>query len=140
MTAAHTSAVILSAGLSSRMGKFKPLLPLGDKTVVEQVVTTVFNAGIGDIQVVLGHRARDGIAVLKKTAVTCPINDDFPSEMITSVKVGIDGLKSDSVACFIWPVDIPLMRSHTLQLLMADHQHVPHDPPVYSRKITVYVK
>jgi hypothetical protein len=30
--------------------------------------------------------------------------------------------------------------THTLQLLMADHQHVPHDPPVYSRKITVYVK
>ena len=30
--------------------------------------------------------------------------------------------------------------THTLQLLMGDHNHMPHNPPVYSRKITVYVK
>lgn len=28
---------------------------------------------------------------------------------------------------------------HTLQLLFADHNHVPHNPPVYSEKITIYV-
>ena len=26
---------------------------------------------------------------------------------------------------------------HTLQLLMGDLNHVPHDPPVYSKKITI---
>jgi hypothetical protein len=30
--------------------------------------------------------------------------------------------------------------THTLQLLMADCNHVPHNPPVYSKKITIYVK
>jgi hypothetical protein len=29
---------------------------------------------------------------------------------------------------------------HTLQLLMGDHEHIPHNPPVYSRRITIYVK
>ena len=29
---------------------------------------------------------------------------------------------------------------HTLQLLLADHNHRPHKPPVYSKQITVYVK
>jgi hypothetical protein len=29
---------------------------------------------------------------------------------------------------------------HTLQLLLGDHDHVPHDPPVYSKKITVIVR
>lgn len=29
---------------------------------------------------------------------------------------------------------------HTLQLLLADHLHIPHDPPVMSRPITVIVK
>jgi hypothetical protein len=29
---------------------------------------------------------------------------------------------------------------HTLQLLMGDYNHIPHNPPVYSKKITVYVK
>jgi hypothetical protein len=29
---------------------------------------------------------------------------------------------------------------HTLQLLLADHIHVPHDPPVVSERITITVK
>ena len=30
--------------------------------------------------------------------------------------------------------------THTLQLLLGDHTHTPHNPPVMSRKITVYVR
>jgi hypothetical protein len=30
--------------------------------------------------------------------------------------------------------------THTLQLLMGDADHVPHDPPVMSKRITVYVR
>lgn len=29
---------------------------------------------------------------------------------------------------------------HTLQLLLGDHDHIPHDPPVHSKVITVTVK
>lgn len=29
---------------------------------------------------------------------------------------------------------------HTLQLLMGDDKHIPTNPPVYSKKITIYVK
>jgi hypothetical protein len=29
---------------------------------------------------------------------------------------------------------------HTLQLLLGDQNHVPHVPPVYSKKITIIVK
>jgi len=29
---------------------------------------------------------------------------------------------------------------HTLQLLLGDQDHVPHDPPVYSKKISITVK
>ncbi|MEX0346354.1 MAG: DUF4399 domain-containing protein [Rhizobiaceae bacterium] len=30
--------------------------------------------------------------------------------------------------------------SHTLQLIMGDHNHIPHDPPVASEKISIIVK
>ena len=30
--------------------------------------------------------------------------------------------------------------SHTLQLLLADHNHIPHDPPVASDRITITVQ
>jgi hypothetical protein len=29
---------------------------------------------------------------------------------------------------------------HRLQLLLADHLHIPHDPPVISRPVTITVK
>jgi molybdenum cofactor cytidylyltransferase len=118
MIADNIAAVILSAGVSSRMGKFKPLLPLGNKTVIEQVVATFLRAGVRDIQVVLGYKAREVIAVLENLAVSWSINDDYQSEMFNSVKVGADNLKYDSEAFFILPVDIPLVRPQTLQLLM----------------------
>lgn len=33
--------LIVAAGYSSRMGAFKPLLPLGDKTVIEAAVDSL---------------------------------------------------------------------------------------------------
>ena len=35
-------------------------------------------------------------------------------------------------------IELPPGR-HTLQLLMGDHNHVPHDPPLYSERITIVV-
>ena len=35
-------------------------------------------------------------------------------------------------------IELPPGR-HTLQLLMGDHNHVPHDPPLYSEPITIVV-
>ncbi len=116
--ATNFAAIILAAGVSSRMGEFKPLLPLGDKTVIEQVVATLLHAGVRDIRIVLGHKANDVIAVLENPAVSWSLNHDYQSEMFNSVKVGLDGLKHDSEAFFILPVDIPLVRPQTLQLLM----------------------
>lgn len=36
-------------------------------------------------------------------------------------------------------LDLPPGK-HTLQLLMGDDKHIPHNPPVYSKKITITVK
>jgi hypothetical protein len=36
-------------------------------------------------------------------------------------------------------IDLP-PGTHTLQLLMADGDHIPHDPPLLSKKVTIHVK
>lgn len=36
-------------------------------------------------------------------------------------------------------LDLPPGK-HTLQLLMGDANHIPHNPPVYSKKITITIK
>jgi len=100
------------------MGDFKPLLPLGNGMVIEQVVTTLQGAGIGDIRVVLGYRAQDLIPVLKDLGVVWVINEEFQTEMLSSVKVGVNGLSPDSEAFFVLPVDIPLVRPQTFHTLV----------------------
>ncbi len=41
---------IYAAGKSSRMGKFKPLLPIGEYTLIEQVIK---NTRVASIQLIL---------------------------------------------------------------------------------------
>ena len=118
MIANRITAIILSAGMSTRMGDFKPLLPLGNGMVIEQVVTTLQGAGIGDIRVVLGYRAQDVIPVLKDLGVSWVINEEFQTEMLSSVKVGVEGLSPDLEAFFVLPVDIPLVRPQTLHMIV----------------------
>ena len=43
------SAILLAAGMSRRMGQPKMLLPWGQTTVIEQVISVFMTAGIDDI-------------------------------------------------------------------------------------------
>ncbi|NCC69936.1 MAG: glycosyl transferase, partial [Clostridia bacterium] len=50
-------AVIVAAGMSSRMGEFKPMLNIGSISVAQRIVATLRQAGISKIVVVTGHNA-----------------------------------------------------------------------------------
>ncbi|MHC4791155.1 MAG: NTP transferase domain-containing protein, partial [Planctomycetota bacterium] len=52
MKKVNFAAIILAAGISSRMGEFKTLMPLGDTTLIEHIIRIYRTAGIGDIRVV----------------------------------------------------------------------------------------
>jgi molybdenum cofactor cytidylyltransferase len=51
------SGVVLAAGASTRMGRPKQLLPLGDRCLLERVVDEVARSQVGEVIVVLGHAA-----------------------------------------------------------------------------------
>ena len=52
-------ALIPAAGLSSRMGRFKPLLPLGGSTFLDQLLHTMRAAGVGPVVIVTGWHAEE---------------------------------------------------------------------------------
>lgn len=58
------SGLILAAGFSSRMGRFKPLLPLGGSTATERAVKSLRDGGIEDVRVVVGWRTEELVPVL----------------------------------------------------------------------------
>jgi molybdenum cofactor cytidylyltransferase len=87
------------------MGAFKPLLPFGNKTVVERCIDYLRAGGIEDVVVVLGHRADE---VRKRlTGVTFAINPDPSSEMGASIAAGVRELPESAQATLIALSDHP---------------------------------
>ena len=119
---AQVSAIVLAAGCSSRMGAFKPLLPLAGVSVVWRVAVALHQAGIEDVIVVTGHRAAELMPELVRYRLRHIVNEGYAAGMYSSVQAGVRALAADTAAFFLWPVDVPLVRSHSLRLMLRDYR------------------
>ncbi len=115
-------ALILAAGYSSRMGNFKPLLPLDGKPVIEWAIGGFRQAGITDIRVVVGHRADELVPVLDALEVKPIINEQYDYGMFSSVHAGIRTFDDKVEGFFLLPGDIPLVKSKTLKKMLEVYQ------------------
>jgi molybdenum cofactor cytidylyltransferase len=119
----RTSAVILAAGKSLRMGKPKMLLPWEDTTVLGKVVRVFSKGGISDIIVITGgdrELVEDEISRLKNDyPVRSEFNPNYESgEMMSSVLVGLHSVTTESNAAFIGLGDQPQVEEITLEKLL----------------------
>lgn len=83
------TAILLAAGLSTRMGDFKQLLPFRGKTIVETCVDTILASTADNLVVVVGHRATEVEATLSGSPLRIVCNDDYALGMSTSVVAGV---------------------------------------------------
>lgn len=100
------------------MGQFKPLLRMGDCLVIESVVRMFFNAGISNVNVVVGHRAQELYPVVEASGAKCVPNPEFDQGMYSSVCAGVAALPVGVEACFVIPADIPLVRASTIRRMV----------------------
>ena len=112
------AAILLAAGQSKRMGAFKPLLPFGDKTVIECCLDNLQQGGIETIVVVVGHRADEVRGKLKDRKIIFAHNPDPNSEMGASIAAGIRVLSVSSAATLIALVDNPAVPSIVVSTLI----------------------
>ena len=122
---ANLAAVILAAGRSSRMGAFKPLLPFGPDTVIERVISTVREAGVETLRVVVGWQADLLIPVLDRHGIPWIRNERFEEGMYASIQAGVGSLPAGVSAFFLLPGDMPLVQAATLTRLMAEWDQRP---------------
>lgn len=112
--------LILAAGLSSRMGEFKPLMPLQGKTLIENTVGSVLNGGARSAVVVTGYRGEEVEAVLRSrygNRVLLVRNPDFAeTDMLRSIQIGCR-VMPDCDAFFLLPGDMPVVRESTFRML-----------------------
>ena len=115
-------ALILAAGLSRRMGEFKPLLPLRGRTVIENTVESVLSGGAESAVVVTGYRADEVEGVLRGAfggRVAFARNEEYAStDMMRSIQIGAAALPACD-AFFLLPGDMPVVARGTFDKLLA---------------------
>ena len=121
------AAVILSAGYSSRMKRFKPLLKIGETTAVQKLIHSVKDAGIGRIVTVTGYSRELLRPVLDSEGCIEAYNADYDSGMFSSIKTGISKARElypDAAGYLVMPVDCPLISGETVRTVA---EHAGHD-------------
>lgn len=115
-------AVILAAGMSSRMGALKPCLRLGDAPALERVAESLKVAGVRDIVVVTGHDRRQTAPEVARLGLREAHNPDYELGMFTSVQTGSRALSPSIDAFFVLPVDCPLVGPAAVSALMETYR------------------
>ena len=117
------AALIVAAGMSSRMGAFKPMLNIGTISVAQRIVATFQQAGVDKIVMVTGfnavalerHLAGSGIIFLR--------NEDYETtQMFDSVKIGLRYLENKCDKLLFTPVDVPLFTAHTVKTMLSSNE------------------
>ena len=126
-------AIILAAGLSSRMVENKVLLPWRDGSpIVRHVAAKFVGVCAGNVLVVTGRDAELVRAALADLDVRCIHNPDYATgEMLSSVKVGLSALPGDLTAAFIQPADMPCVPVEVIAQLLAAHDAGWNVAPMY---------
>jgi len=114
-------AVIPAAGLSSRMGGFKPLMPFAGQTIIESSVGSAMPYA-ATAAAVVGYRGGEVAEVLRRrfgSRLAIVENPDFSStDMLRSVQLGLRAM-GECDAFFLLPADMPLISPKVYEKLIA---------------------
>jgi len=113
-------AVVLGAGLSSRMAPVNKLLTsLADRPVIRHVVQTALDAGLNPVTLVVGHDGNAVRAALDGLPVRIVRNDDYEEGLASSVRAGVAAIGAGVDAALFLLGDMPLIAARHLRPLLA---------------------
>jgi molybdenum cofactor cytidylyltransferase len=120
------AAIILAAGLSTRMGHPKLILPWKDTTILGAVVSTLAAAGIPDIIIVTQISQDQLDEHIKQLSIKYPArivhNESFEREdMLTSIQYGLKAIRPPYTAALIVLADQPQIQENTVRRIISAH-------------------
>ena len=120
------AAVVLAAGMSRRMGADKLTLPWGEHTVIEQVLTTLEQAGVAQICLVSGATRASLEMLLAGRALQMAFNPNYADgEMIRSLQVGLAALPAEVDAALVVLGDQPQIEVAVLRAVLEAAANAP---------------
>jgi molybdenum cofactor cytidylyltransferase len=122
-------ALIPAAGSSSRMGRPKLALPLGERTILGHVVEVFRQAGIQQILVVVGPQTPELVALAQAAGAAVLSLTEPTADMRATIQQGLDWLEAHFHPCNLddWllvPADHPALNPAVIaQLLVAKERN-----------------
>jgi len=121
------SAILLTAGESTRMGKPKALLDWFGKPLIQWQIDTLIDAGVDEVIVVLGH-LHDLISLsITGNKVSTVVNNNYKQGKTSSIKTGLNMVSEEANHILLISVDQP--RPKWLISLVID-KHLQNKPLV----------
>jgi molybdenum cofactor cytidylyltransferase len=133
----RVAALVLAAGLSTRMGSPKLLLRWGDTTVLGRVLRTLRAAGITQSITITGSHQQAIAAVCHQEGSDTVHNPSYgDDEMLSSLQVGLRYLAPQYGAALIVLGDQPSMQAELVAavLVAAEQSHAHLVVPSYDKR------
>ena len=107
----QTGAVIVAAGMSSRMGDFKPMLKIGAMSMVQRIIANYQQAGVFPIVLVTGYRGDELEKHVAKTGVICIRNENYATtQMFDSAKIGFSYIMTNATGLSFHRLTFPSLQ------------------------------
>ncbi len=121
----NISAVVLAAGLSSRMGdKQKLVLSYQGKPLLEHMLTALEEAHLsGKVVAVTGHESEAVRDVCSSYNVEVAHNEHFNDGLASSIKVGVQASEGGSDGILICHGDMPHINKDHIQAICDTFHH-----------------
>ena len=117
-----TSAIILAAGESVRMGQPKLLLRWGEISLLEQAVDNFLASAVSEVNIVLGYRAAEMRTLLGDRSVNIAVNSEYSQGMSTSIIAGINIMSPKTQGIILALADQPSVTSLTIDRLIQAYE------------------
>ena len=115
------SGIILAAGLSTRIGEPKQLLPFEGSTIIETVIDNLLGSKLDEVIVVIGHKAEKIKACIQHKPVKTVFNPDYRNGMLTSAQCGVCSISDSADAFALTLVDQPFITSDLIDFVLEAH-------------------
>jgi molybdenum cofactor cytidylyltransferase len=112
------AGIILAAGMGTRMGRTKQLLPFEGRTVLEHVIQNGLAADLDPLILVLGHGANKILDTILVSRTQVVINSRHKNGMSTSIKAGLTAIGSSCEGAMFLLGDQPLVGPSILKKLI----------------------
>lgn len=150
-TTGKITGILLAAGLSTRMGEPKQLLPFGNSTIIETIIDNMLGSKLDEVIVVIGHESERVNGRIRDKPVKVVFNPNYKEGMLTSAQCGVQALSECADAFALMLVDQPFITSDLInrvvdsykdsdkEITLPSHNYRRGHPAIFNRRYASHI-